>query len=65
MKHLTKLGLDGASVTDAGLKGLAGLECLTELNLEFTPVSGAGFKDLVTTQSSLEDIFVDLVKLKK
>jgi ABC-2 type transport system ATP-binding protein len=27
--------------------------------------AGVGFKDLVTTQSSLEDIFVDLIKLKK
>jgi ABC-2 type transport system ATP-binding protein len=27
--------------------------------------AGVGFKDLVTTQSSLEDIFVNLVKLKK
>jgi hypothetical protein len=47
LKHLTRLWLlNDAGVTDDGLKGLAGLESLRELKLEFTSVTAAGLKHL-------------------
>ena len=46
MRGLTKLYLTGTSITDEGMKNLAGLTNLTELALDGTGVSDAGLAHL-------------------
>jgi hypothetical protein len=46
LKGLTRLGLWGTGVTDAGLKDIKGLSNLIELDLAETAVSDAGLKEL-------------------
>jgi ABC-2 type transport system ATP-binding protein len=62
-RHALELSQDGRSLvftydTQAGRTGITSL-------LEDMRAAGIGFGDLSTTQSSLEDIFVDLVRSKK
>jgi ABC-2 type transport system ATP-binding protein len=61
--HQLTLAPDGKELTytydtQAERTGITGL--LDDLN-----AAGIGFKDIKTTQSSLEDIFVDLVRQKR
>ncbi|MCK9909597.1 hypothetical protein MXD81_10685, partial [Microbacteriaceae bacterium K1510] len=62
-RHPLELSADGRALTftydtRAGRTGITSL-------LEDMRTAGVGFADLDTTQSSLEDIFVDLVRSKK
>ena len=50
-KPVVKVELTGTEVTDAGVKELAALKNLTNLNLSFTKVTDAGVKELAALKN--------------